>query len=64
MNKKETAAQNATKLEPEFTKEQLRSASCFSHRLTLVEALLEEHETYTVTAVEEKIRGYMEGEIL
>ncbi len=64
MNKKETAAQSVSKSEPEFTKEQLKTASCFNHRQTLVEALLEEQETYTISAVEEKIRGYMEGEIL
>lgn len=56
-----SAAGSTGKAESKFTKQQLLGAGRFRDRKDIVEALLDDGESYTVRAVEEKIEGYMKG---
>lgn len=49
--------------ENRFSKEQLLSAERFRDRKDIVDALLDEKETYTVKTVEEKIEDYRKGKV-
>lgn len=51
------------KRENRFSKEQLLSAERFRDRKDIVDALLDEKETYTVKTVEEKIEDYRKGKV-
>lgn len=42
-----------------FTKQQLLSAAKFANRRDLLEALLEEGKTYSISDVEKQIHGYL-----
>lgn len=53
----------AGKGENRFSKEQLLSAERFRDRKDIVDALLDEKETYTVKTVEEKIEDYRKGKV-
>lgn len=59
----EAASENTDKVENKFSKKQLISAKRFRDRRDLVEALLDDGQTYTVKVVEEKIERYMKGKV-
>jgi hypothetical protein len=59
----EAAPENTGKVENKFSKEQLITSKRFRNRRDLVEALLDDGQTYTVKAVEEKITSYMKGKV-
>lgn len=55
--------QEAITPEPVFSKEQLLAANHFRDRRDILQALLDENETYTIKAVEANINHYMKGKV-
>lgn len=49
--------------ETDFTKEQLLSSERFQGKRDLLNALLKENQTYTVSQAEEMIEKYMKGKV-
>lgn len=50
-------------MEPGFLKEQLLTSARFQDRRDIVDALLEDGQLYTITAVKEKIENYRKGKV-
>ena len=48
---------------PVFTKAQLLASKKYAGRLDMINALLEDGETYTTDRVDALIKEYMEGEV-
>lgn len=61
--RKKTVAEDEAIVESEFSKEQLLAANRFQHRKDVLNALLADDKTYTVTAVEKMIDEFMERQV-
>lgn len=60
VRKKRTNA-DAIKTEQKFSKAQIMVSERYVNRRDLVDALLDEKEVYTMTAVDDAIKNYMKG---
>ena len=49
--------------EPKFSKEQILTSARFANRRDLVNALLDENESYTLETVDNLIKKYMKGKV-
>lgn len=54
---------NEKKEEAEFTKEQLIKSERYVHRVDLLNALLKDNKTYTLSEVDKKINAFMKGAV-
>ena len=57
------AKKDEKKEEATFTKEQLIKSARYVHRVDLINALLKDNETYTLSEVDKKINDFMKGAV-
>lgn len=57
------AKKDEKKEEAKFTKEQLIKSARYVHRVDLINALLKDNETYTLSEVDKKINDFMKGAV-
>ena len=57
------AKKDEKKEEATFTKEQLINSAKYKHRVDLLNALLNDNETYTSSEVDKKINDFMKGAV-
>lgn len=57
------AKKDEKKEEAKFTKEQLINSAKYKHRVDLINALLKDDATYTLSEVDKKINDFMKGAV-
>lgn len=57
------AKKDEKKEEAKFTKEQLIKSARYVHRVDLINALLKDNGTYTLSEVDKKINDFMKGAV-
>ena len=57
------AKKDEKKEEAKFTKEQLIKSERYVHRVDLLNALLKDNKTYTLSEVDKKINAFMKGAV-
>ena len=56
-------AARSEQTEPMFSKEQILASARYANRRDLVDALLDEKESYTLETVDNMIENYMKGRV-
>ena len=61
--RKNTGGAKTEQTEQKFSKEQILASARYANRRDLVDALLDEKESYTLETVDNMIENYMKGQV-
>lgn len=61
--RKNTGSAKTEQIEQQFSKEQILASARYANRRDLVDALLDEKESYTLETVDNMIENYMKGQV-
>lgn len=61
--RKNTGGEKTEQIEQQFSKEQILASALYANRRDLVDALLDENESYTLETVDNMIENYMKGRV-